>query len=104
VRKRRITLERRTQAADDATGLTDTFLEVSGAWAHVGGVAGTIQVGTAQIEEGVTHRLVMRWVDPTTFTHFSLSGERYRVRGTRDPDARRKWLEVMAERLDAAEV
>jgi head-tail adaptor len=101
VKRRLVTLERRTQAADGSIGIAESFLEVQPAWAHVAGVSATMQVGMAQVEDGVTHRLVMRWVDPTTWTHLSIDGERYRVRGTRDPDTRRKWLEVMAEKLNA---
>lgn len=100
-RKVRITLERRVQAADSGTGIADSFDPIGDVWAYVGGVAGAIQIGDIQVEEGVTHRVVMRWSDPTVFTHFSMSAERYRVRSTRDPDSRRRWLEIMAEKLIA---
>lgn len=99
MKRHRITLEMRTQAANGSTGITEAFVSAGDVWAHVGGVAGLVNVGTAQVDEGVTHRMVIRWVDPTTFTHFSRDGERFRVRGTRDPDYRRKWLEVMGEQL-----
>lgn len=98
--KHRLTLERRTQEADGTTGITETFLSVGDVWGDLAGVQGVVTIGAAQVEEGVTHRMVIRWVDPTTFTHFSNGyGERFRVRGTRDPDMRRRWLEVMAEQL-----
>lgn len=100
-RKLLVTLERRAQAADGGSGITDTFDEVATVRAHVGGVSGAIQIGDMQIEDGVTHRMVLRWSDPTVFTHFSVSAERYRVRSTRDPDGRRRWLEVMGEKLNA---
>ncbi len=94
-----ITLERRTQEPDGTTGITEAFLDVGEYAAHVGGVTGAVNVATAQVDEGVTHRAVLRWVDPTTFTHFSLDGQRFRVRATRDPDMRRRWIEIMAEQL-----
>lgn len=96
-----VTLEMRVQVPDGTTGITETFTEVGEFWGHLGGVSGVVNIGTAQIEDGVTHRLVLRWVDPTTFTHFSRDGERFRVRGTRDPDMRRRWIEIMAEQLEA---
>lgn len=94
-----ITLEMRTQVANGSTGITETFVPVGDVWAHIGGVSGLVNIGTAQVEEGTTHRMVIRWVDPTTFTHFSRGSERFRVRGTRDPDFRRRQLEVMGEQL-----
>jgi head-tail adaptor len=94
-----LTLELRVQSADGSTGLTETFAAVADVWADLAGVSGIQSIGTTQVEEGVTHRAVLRWADPTTFTHFSHNGERFRVRGTRDPDMRRRWLEVMAEQL-----
>lgn len=97
--KQLITLERRVQAADGSTGITETFVSVGDIWVDIGGVSGLMNIGTAQIEEGVTHRVVMRWVDPSTFTHFSRGSERFRVRNTRDPDQRRRWLEVSGEQL-----
>lgn len=94
-----VRLEMRVQVPDGSTGITETFTDLGEVWAHVGGVQGLVAVGTAQVEEGVTHRMVIRWVDPTTFTHVSRDGERFRVRGTRDPDLRRRSLEIMAEQL-----
>lgn len=94
-----ITLEQRVQVANGTTGITETYQSVGEYRAHVGGVSGLANVGTAQIEDGTTHRVVIRWVDPTTFTHFRRDNERFRVKGTRDPDYRRRWLEIMGEQL-----
>lgn len=94
-----VTLERRIQVPNGTVGLTETYAEVAQAWATLGAVAPAINLAAVQVQDGVTHRLVLRWVDPSTFTHIAAKGgaQRFRVRGTRDPDGFQRWLEVSAE-------
>jgi head-tail adaptor len=101
MRKQLITLEMRQQAADGSTGIAETFVPVGEMWVRLGGVAGTTNQSEQQIVEGVTHRMVMAWVDPTTFNHVAAKGgaQRFRVRFARDPDGRQMRLELHCEEL-----
>ena len=69
------------------------------AWAEVKAVRGSIYAAGVQVGEGPTHRITMRYRDATGFDHVSLGSQRWRVRDARDPDGRRRVLEVMAEEL-----
>jgi head-tail adaptor len=99
MRRHLVALERRIQSPDGTVGLTETYAVVGQAWATVGAVAPAINLDAVQVQDGVTHRLVFRWVDPSTFTHIAAKGgaQRFRVRGTRDPDGLQRWIEVSAE-------
>lgn len=95
----RVRLEQRAQAADASVGITTTYALVAEAWAEVKAVRGSIYAAGVQVGEGPTHRITMRYRDATGFDHVSLGSQRWRVRDARDPDGRRRVLEVMAEEL-----
>lgn len=97
--RHRVTVEQRVQAADGGVGLTTTYSVVAETWADIQAVKGAVYAAGLQVGEGPTHRIVMRWRDPTTFDHLSLGAQRWRVRDARDPDGRRVMLEIMAEEL-----
>lgn len=94
-----LTLEQRTQAADGSVGITTGYTAVARVWAKVEATKGAIYVAGMQIGEGPTHRIVIRYRERTTFDHASEGARRWRVRDVRDPDGKRKWLEIMAEEL-----
>lgn len=100
--RHRVLVEQRVQAADGSVGITTTFAAVAETWAEVQAVKGAVYAAGLQVGEGPTHRIVMRWRDPTTFDHVSRGDQRWRVRDSRDPDGRRVVLEVMAEELTPA--
>ena len=97
--RNRVALEMRQQAADGSTGIAETFATVAEVWGAVEATRGSVYIGSIQVGEAITHRITLRWVDPTSFTHLSVNegAQRFRKRDARDPDGRRRWLEVMAE-------
>lgn len=99
--RNRVTLEMRQQAADNSTGIAETFATVAEVWGAVEATRGSVYIGSIQVGEAITHRITLRWMDPTTFTHLSVNegAQRFRKRDARDPDGRRRWLEVMAEEM-----
>lgn len=97
--RHRVTIEQRVQVADGAVGITTTYSPVAQTWADVQAVRGSIYAAGVQVGEGPTHRITMRYRDATGFDHVSLGSQRWRVRDARDPDGRRRVLEVMAEEL-----
>jgi SPP1 family predicted phage head-tail adaptor len=94
-----LTLEQRTQVADGAVGITTAYTTVTQVWGDVQATRGAVYLAGLQIGEGPTHRIVIRYRPRTTFDHVSAGARRWRVRDVRDPDGRRKWLEIMAEEL-----
>ena len=99
--RNRVALEMRQQAADNATGIAETFATVAEVWGAVEATRGSVYIGSIQVGEAITHCITLRWVDPSTFTHLSVNegAQRFRKRDARDPDGRRRWLEVMAEEM-----
>lgn len=100
--RHRVRLEQRVQAADATVGITTTFAVVADTWADVMAVKGSVYAAGLQVGEGPTHRILLRWRDPTAFDHIAEGDRRWRVRDARDPDGRRVVLEVMAEELTPA--
>ena len=99
--RNRVSLEMRQQAADGSTGIAETFALVDQVWGAVEATRGSVYIGSIQVGEAITHRITLRWVDPSSFTHLSVNegAQRFRKRDARDPDGRRRWLEVMAEEM-----
>ena len=96
-----LTLEQRTQVADGSVGITTAYTVVATAWGDVQATRGAVYVAAVQVGEGPTHRIIIRHRARTDFDHISQGQRRWRVRDVRDPDGRRKYLEIMAEELTA---
>lgn len=92
-----LTLENRTQAPDLTTGFNETFAAVGTAWACIEPLRGAMQMDGVQVMDAATHWILIRYVEPGTFTHLSDGARRFRKRETKDPDGRRVWLQVHAE-------
>lgn len=97
--RHRVNLEQRSQVADASVGITTTYNLVAQAYAEVQAVRGSIYAAGVQVGEGPTHRITIRYRDPTTFDHVSQGAQRWRVRDARDPDGRRRILSIMAEEM-----
>lgn len=117
-----LTLEQRTQVADATVGITTAYTPVAQVWGDVQATRGAVYVAAVQVGEGPTHRIMIRYRERTTFDHvaelvldpgesvteafdyttgsyLAATERRWRVRDVRDPDGRRRWLEIMAEEL-----
>lgn len=97
MRRQLVTLENRVQQPDGGTGLVETFVPVTQIWAAIGATRGAVIQGDVQTLDAVTHRVVMRWVDPATWTHVSVGARRFRRREVVDPDGRMRVLEALVE-------
>lgn len=102
MKRQLVTLLMRSQGADTvggAVGLTETLTEVIELWAAIGASRPVVHIGDTQVLQEVTHRMVLPFVDPTTWTHVTVNAgaQRFRKRESRDPDGRRRLLEVMLE-------
>lgn len=97
--RHRVKLEQRNQEADIGVGLITNYTLVSWAYAEIEAVRGSVYIAALQVGEGPTHRMTIRYRDPTTFDHVSEREQRWRVRDARDPDGRRQILLIMAEEM-----
>ncbi|MFH5927149.1 head-tail adaptor protein [Roseomonas xinghualingensis] len=100
--RHRLVLEQRSSDAPDFS-LQDTFTPVAEVWGAVEAVRGSVYAAGLQLEERITHRITLRYRNPTTFDHIRQdgTGHRFKVRDARDVDGRRIELEVMAEEVTA---
>lgn len=99
-----LTLEAKTQTPSGASGMTVAFTPVETVWGELRGVREAAYVEALQTTEAATHVMRIRWRLRSDFDHVSADGgRRWIVRGIRDVDNRRRWLDVFATEL-AAEV
>ena len=101
--RHRVVLEQRTQMPSEAGHLVDTFAEVAEVWGGVEAVRGSVYAAGLQTDDRITHRITLRWRLPGDFDHIREldTGHRYKVRDARDPDGRRRFLEIMSEETNA---
>lgn len=94
---------RSTAPAGGSAGsaLTETYTTVATTWASIEGLSGARFLAGQQLEDKITHRIIIRWRDPTSFTHVLNGTDRYRVRGALDPDGTRRHLELNCEQMRA---
>jgi SPP1 family predicted phage head-tail adaptor len=96
-----VTLEQRTQAADASVGLSIEYTPVDDVWADIKAVRGSDYLAGVQLGDASTHRFTIRRRAMDDFSHINYEGRRFRKQNVRDPDGRRRVLEVMAVELDA---
>lgn len=97
--RHQVTLEQRNQMPNDAGGITETFAPVALVWAKVEAVRGAVYAAGVQVADGPTHRIIIRYRAMTDFDHLSDGARRWRMRDARDPDGKRRWVEINAEEL-----
>lgn len=96
-----VTLEQRTQGADGSVGLSIGYTVVDEVWADIVAVRGSDYLASVQLGEASTHRITIRRRSMDDFNYLNYEGRRFRKQSVRDPDGRRRVLEVMAVELDA---
>ncbi len=95
-----LTLEAQAQAPTGATGMTVTYTVVENVWGELRGVREGTYAEALQTSDAATHVIRIRWRARTDFDHVSADGgRRWIVRGIRDPDNRRRYLDVFATEL-----
>lgn len=95
-----VVLEQRAQFTGAELSLKSSFKPVGSAWAEIEGVGGAMYLDSLQIEEKITHRIVIRYRPRTDFDHIRCGNRRFRLRNTRDPKGDRRWLQMEAEEIE----
>ena len=95
-----LVLESKTQTPSGATGMTVAYTEVAHVWGEVRGVRYAEFVAAVQTSDAATHTIRIRWRARYDFDHVSGdAGRRWRLVGIRDPDNKRRWLDLFALEL-----
>lgn len=96
--RERVSLQTRAEAAATAGGTTETFTTVATVWARVEPLAVGKYIAGAQTEKVATHRITARYrSDYKTITYLLWGSVRLIVRGAVDLDAKRRFVEYLAE-------
>lgn len=95
----RLQLQDRTRTPDGAGGYAETWHPVATIWAELKEMRGGESVIAASVTETADAIAVIRFRPNMTAGMRALHGSViYNIRGVRDPDGRREWLELSLER------
>lgn len=95
-----LTLLQASKTPTGDTGMTSTYLPVDVTWGAVRGVKEQAFAEAVTVGEGVTHVIRIRWRSREGFDHVGGdAGRRWRIEGIRDPDDRRRYLDLFCVEL-----
>ncbi len=90
-----LVLEQASRTPSGATGMTTSYVPVAETWGSVRGVKEQAFAEAVTVGEGVTHVIRIRWRSREGYDHVGGdAGRRWRIAGIRDPDDRRRWLDL----------
>jgi len=96
----RLTLEQASKTPTGDTGMTTVYLPVEVVWGEVRGVREQAFAETVAVSGGATHVIRIRWRTRAGFDHVGGdAGRRWRVEGIRDPDNKRRYLDMFCTEL-----
>jgi head-tail adaptor len=100
----RVTLEKVAKEPSGGSGSSVAYDPVDEVWAEVRSVRYSQFAEQVQVREGATHTIRLRWRRTDDFDFVSAEGQRrWKVLGVREPDNRRRWVDLFCEEV-AAEV
>lgn len=99
----RLELQDRTRTPDEAGGYAETWHPVVIVWAELKELRGNESVIAGSVTETAGALAIIRFRANMTAGMRAIHGSViYNIRGVRDPDGRREWLELSLERGVAA--
>lgn len=97
---RRVIVRRRVDVPALDQGLEQTFPEASPRWARIEPAGAAVYSGSVQIDDAVTHRITMRYLDGLTNAHEVVHGSRvYRVKRVTDMNGGHRFTMLDVEEL-----
>ena len=101
--RHRVALQSKTATPNASAGFDESYATVATVWGRVETLARVAYLDGQQLEDRVTHRITIRYrSDALTAWRYALfDGNRYYVRGVRELDDRKRFIELQAERLEA---
>lgn len=97
---RRVNIRRRVDVPALDSGLDQTFPESMPRWAKIEPAGSAVYAGSVQIDDTVTHRITVRYLDGLSNAHEIVHGDRvYRVKRITDMNGARRFTVIEAEEL-----
>lgn len=96
--RKRISIERLTETPDGGGGWTVTWAELDKAWAYIKPLSGTESMVAMQLEDVITHDIVIRYrSDITAKDRIVYAGRDFNIISVINPEERDKWLQLRCE-------
>ena len=98
--RHRVTIALRQDVPDAFTGLDETHVQPAPVWAGLFPVGGATWIGSRQVGDAITHRIVIRYRPGITADHEVTKGaRRFRIRRVSDWEERGRWTLMDCEEL-----
>ncbi len=98
--RHRIELQNRTEAFTGTDDLQSDYVVIATVWARMRAIAGGLSIDGVQETERITHRFDIRHrTDQPSWNYVETDGRRFVVRAVRDPEERKRFLEIDAEEV-----
>jgi SPP1 family predicted phage head-tail adaptor len=96
--RRRVALETPDDVADEIGGVTRGWRVVATVWAQIETPRGATRLQGERLEQVLSHRVTLRWrAGVTGEMRLRLGARVFAIRAVRDPDERRRRLELDCE-------
>jgi len=96
--RHRITIQNRTQSSDGMGGVTESWSTFATVWASIDPMKAGEVFWARHIESRVTHKVMIRYLNGlTTSMRFTFGGRTFQIKGIRNLEERRQWMEIVAE-------
>lgn len=96
--RHRITIQQMSRTTDGQGGWTESWADFATVWAKVKPMSAKERTFSQQIQENVTHKIVIRWLaDVDSEMRISFEGRIFQIKGKIREDERRWFMEIMAE-------
>ena len=105
--RRQVTIQTRQKSQGDGGVSNETVVDVATVWAQIKPITGSERLKYAQLEDTITHKVVMRYRSPKPIAAQQLKytdedGERYfNIRYVFDLEEAHVWLELLCTEGDA---
>lgn len=96
--RRRVTLQTKARVADGGGGAAESWQNIATVWARVQPLLRPERLHAEQVQSHGGFRVTIRYrTDLSTHDRVLLDGEALAIKALRDPDDRRRWLELDCE-------
>lgn len=100
--RHRLHLETPVDTPDGAGGVTRNWSPVSALWGQIEALRADETISGDGVDMSITYRMTIRYRTQIDGTMRLSMGERlFAIRGIRDPNGYRHWLEILAEEIRA---
>ena len=101
--RHRVTIQRFDRVDDGGGGTEEQWIDVATVWAAVEPIRGRERLEAMQLEQSVSHRVVIRYRPDVDGRNMRIvhRGRALHVQAVVSPDERNRWLELLCEERPA---